>query len=333
MRRNLIHIVASLIALAAICSVALGGTVSAYSGTATIASNTFTAGPDWTPPAASTAAIGRKTAYDTGSIDKGASYYIYANVSDTGAPASGVASVTANVNTITSGSSAVALTSGSYSAGGTVYNYRSGVLTAGSSLAAGNYSYSVTSTDSAGNVGTQSFTTVVDNTSPSAVDVQSTNVSGGTVGHFDQGDTFTLTYDSTMDPYSILSGWTGAAINVQVALVDGGGTTSDSVYVYDTSSSPAQIPIGIVTLGSPGYLNTGAGDYVTFGATGAATPSTMIRTGAQITITLGTPSATTLKNTTAAAMSWAPSTTATDIAGNAASGTAVTQSGTVHVNF
>jgi hypothetical protein len=333
MRRNLVRLAVSLIALGAICSLTLGGTVSGYTATTTIASNTFAAAPDWTAPDASSAPIGRTTAYDTGFIKQGASYYVYANVADSGNPASGIASVKANVTSLTTGSSAVALTSGSYSAGGTTYNYRSPALTAGTSLATGTYTYMVTSTDSAGNTATQSFTTAVDNTTPTATDVQSTNVSGGTVGHFDLGDTFTLTYSGIMDPYSILSGWTGAATDVQVALVDGGGTASDSIYVYDTAASPAQIPIGIVTLGTSGYVSTGGGSYVTFGATGAATPSTMVRVGASITITLGTPSATTLKSTTAAKMTWAPSTTATDIAGNPASGTSVTQTGTVHVNF
>ena len=122
------------------------------------------------------------------------------------------------------GGTAVALTAGSYSAGGTAYDYRSAVETAATTLSAGSKSYTITSTDKAANAGTQTFTTVVDNTPPTAIDVQSTNVSGGTVGRLDKGDTLTLTYSGAIDPYSVLTGWTGATTNVQVALVDGGGT-------------------------------------------------------------------------------------------------------------
>jgi hypothetical protein len=56
--------------------------------------------------------------------------------------------------------------------------------------------------------------------STSVCRLRSCNASGGTVGHFDRGDTLTLTYSGPMDPYSILAAWTGAAIDVQVALVD-----------------------------------------------------------------------------------------------------------------
>jgi hypothetical protein len=333
MRRAVIRLAAGVIALSAACSVAVGGTFSAYTSTVTVASNTFAATSDWIAPATASGPIGRTSAYATGFIKQGATYYIYASVSDAGNPSSGIATVTANASTITATASAVALTSGIYTGGGIVYDYRSAALTARTTLAPGTYSYTVTSTDAAGNTSTQSFTTAVDNTAPTAVDVQSTNVSGGTVGRLESGDTLALTYSGVMDPYSILSGWTGSATNVQVALVDGGGTSSDYIEVYNTAASPVQIPVGTITLGTSGYITSGAGSYVTFGANGAATPSTMIQVGAKITITLGTPSVTALRDTVAAAMSWAPSTAATDVAGNAVTATAVTQSGASHVNF
>jgi Fibronectin type III domain len=308
-------------------------TVTAANSVGTGPSSPSSAAADWVAPTASASAIGRSGAYDTGFIEQAATYYVYANVTDTGSPASGVASVTADVHTITSGSTAVAMTSGSYTAAGTPYNYRSAALTAANPLATGNDAYTVTAIDKAGNSGTQSFTTSVDNTAPTAVDVQSTNVSGGTVGHLDQGDTLKLTYSGTMDPYSILAGWTGATTNVQIALVDGGGTSPDSIYVYNTAASPAQIPVGIVTLGSASYLGTGAGNYIVYGATGSATPSTMTRNGSVITLVFGVPNGTSLTSTTKAAMIWTPSTSATDIAGNANTAAAATESGTVHVNF
>jgi predicted ribosomally synthesized peptide with SipW-like signal peptide len=330
---RLLRALICVLALGAAASLTLGGTVSAYTDTETTASNAFTAAADWTAPTTAAAPIGRSTAYETGTIAHSTTYYVYANVSDTGNPAAGVATVTANVSSITSGSTAVALVAGTYSAEGTAYGYRSASLTAPAGLTAGSHTYTITSTDRSANAATQSFTTTVDNTAPAAVDVQSTNVSGGVVGRFDLGDTFTLTYSGTMDPYSILPAWTGASTHVQVALVDGGGTASDYVVIYNTDASPSQLPLGTIYLTSPNYLKTGTGDYLTYGATGSATPSTMTRTGASISITLGTTSGTSSTNTTAAHMTWTPSTSALDIAGNASTAAAATQTGTVRVNF
>ncbi len=333
MARSAARTALSLLALCAAYAATVGGTLSAFNASATTASASFTAASDWTAPTASAATIGRATAYDTGFIKQGASYYVYANVLDTGNPASGVASVTTNVSSITSAHPAVALVAGSYSAGGVAYNYRTATLTASSSLATGSYAFTITSTDSAANAGTQSYAVTVDNTAPAASDVQSTNVSGGTVGHLDQGDTLTLTYNGVIDPYSVLGGWTGASTKVQVALVDGGNGADDSIYVYTTESTPVQIPVGIVDLGSTSYLTTGTGQYIVYGTTGAATPSTMVESGSNIVITLGTAGGPSSTSTAHAAMTWTPSTTPTDIAGNAVSASPVTQSGTTHANF
>jgi hypothetical protein len=323
----------SVLALCGAFAFTVGGTLSAFNVSSTTPVASFSAAADWSAPTASVAAIGRTTAYDAGSIMQGASYYVYANVLDTGNPASGIASVTTNVNTITSAHPAVALVSGSYSAGGVAYNYRTAALTAAATIAAGSYAFTITSTDSAANAGTQSFNVTVDNTAPSASDVQSTNVSGGTVGHLDQGDTLTLTYSSVIDPYSIQSGWTGASTKVQIALADLGSGSDDAIYVYNMESTPVQLPLGVVDLGSRTYLTTGAGQYVVYGATGAASSSTMVQSGSSIVFTLGTPSGSTLTNSAHAAMKWTPSTAATDIAGNAVSAAVATQSGTTHANF
>jgi len=323
----------AVLALCAACQATLGSTLSAFNFSLTTPSASFTAAADWTAPTASAAVIGRTTAYYTGYIKQGASYYVYANVTDTGNPASGIENVTANVDTTTSAHPAVALVAGSYDAGGVAYNYRTAALTANSTLASGSYAFTVTSTDKAANAETQSFAVTVDNTAPAASDVQSTNVSGGTVGHLDQGDTLTLTYNSIIDPYSILGGWSGASTKVQVDLVDGGGSIDDSIDVYNTESTPVQIPVGTVDLGSKSYLTTGFGQHIVYGATGAATPSTMVQSGSSIVITLGTPGGASSTSTAHAAMIWTPSTSATDIAGNAVSANTATQTGATHANF
>ncbi|HEY3729321.1 MAG TPA: hypothetical protein VGL51_19240 [Solirubrobacteraceae bacterium] len=334
MSRPLRRTALCVLVLVAAGSLTLGRTVSAYTDSVTTASSAFSAAADFVAPTATAAAVGRSTAYLTGYINQGATYYVYANVTDAGNPASGTATVTANVSSLTPSDTAVPLTPGTYTAGGTPYNYRSAALTAASGLTAGSQSYTITSTDHAANSGTQSFTTIVDNTPPTAVDVQSTNVSGGTVGRLEKGDTFTLTYSGTMDPYSILAGWTGATTPVAVALVDGGGSSTDYLQVYTSDSTPTnldQIPVGTIYLNSSNYLH--AGTFVTFGVAGSAVPSTMTSNGVSITVVLGTASTTPATNPIRSAMTWSPSTEATDIAGNHTTAATATQSGTVHVNF
>ena len=75
---------------------------------------------------------------------------MYANVTDPGNPASGVASVTANVSAISAGQTAapLATTGGPWTIDGTAYAYRSTTLTADNPLAPGTKTYTLTMTDS-----------------------------------------------------------------------------------------------------------------------------------------------------------------------------------------
>ena len=334
MRRPATRTALALLAVATAWSLILGGTLSAYTASTSTASGSFAGAADWTAPTASTAVIGRTTAYDTGAIAQGASYYAYANVTDTGNPASGVATVSANLSSLTAGRTSVVMTAGTYSAGGVSYGFRSPSEVGANPLTAGTHAVGITSTDVAGNAGTQSFNTTVDNSAPVATDVQSTNVAGGTVGHLDQGDTLTLTYNQPIDPYSVVAGWNGSSYSdVQVGLIDGGGTAPDFLVIYSADIVPVPLPLGQINLPSSGYLNTGQYSYVEYGQHGAATPTRMIRNGSSITITLGTPSGTSLTKNTAGTMTWSPSSSVTDIAGNAGSTATVTESGTAHVNF
>ena len=208
------------------------------------------------------------------------------------------------------------MTFGSYTVGGVSYNYRSAQLTSGSSITAGSKTYSLTATDNGGSTQTKSFSATVDITAPSASDVQTTNVSGGTNGKAETGDTIVLTYSEQIDANSVMAGWTGASTPVVVRLNDG---INDSVQIYDAANS-AMLPLGTIDMGRIDYTTLNS----TFGASG--TPSTMVQSGATITITLGTQGGgimTTALGT--GRMSWTPSATATDRAGNAASTTASTE--------
>ena len=120
--------------------------------------------------------------YLPGFIRQGGTYYVYANVTDGGCAPSGIATVRANVSTVTTGSTAVALSAGAFTVGGVAYNYRSASLTANGTLTAGAKAYTITSTDNAANGQTQTgYSVTVDNTRPTGSNVQTAN-GGATVG-------------------------------------------------------------------------------------------------------------------------------------------------------
>ena len=190
-------------------------------------------------------------------------------------------------------------------------------------VAAGGYDLRAVATDNAGNV-TNSTTVVnrvVDNTAPTATDIQAVN-GGATVGKPEANDTITFTYSEQMAPASILAGWNGTSTAVTVRINNSGG--NDTLEIWNSANN-ALLPL----TGSAVTLN---GNYVTASAVFTAT---MAQSGAAITVTLGTLSSGT--PTTAggagAAMSWTPSATATDVAGNPCTTTAATESGTADKEF
>jgi hypothetical protein len=288
--------------------------------------NALSAHADWSAPAASASAIAKTAGGATGYIKQGGTYYIYATVADSGNPATGTATVTTSLSSVSTGAGTVPLTAGSYTVGGVAYNYRSASLTAKSSLTATAYPYALTLTDAGANSTSQSgFSVTVDNTAATAANVQTVNVAGGTSGKPDFGDQVVLTYSEPIDPNTILAGWSGATMNVVVRITEGGVGT-DALTVRNTTNS-AQLPLGSVNLARTDFV-TATRD---FGASG--TPATMVQSGNTLTLTLGTPSGTTGTATTAAAMIWTPSATATDRAGNATATATRTETGTSDVDF
>jgi hypothetical protein len=288
------------VAALAMASATVGGTHGAFAAQTDEGLNVITAMPDFRGPTVSPVAIGRTTAYATGFIRNASTYYVYANVTDTGAPPSGTASVVANVNNVTAGQVAVPLVAGSYSAGGTSYNYRSAQLTAGT-LTPGPVSFSVTATDVAANSTIANGSVTADNTAPAPSDM---SASGGIAGRPEAGDVLTLTANEALDTYSILANWTGAGTPVQVHIVNQGG--GDRLTIWD-STGLTQLPLGTVNLGRNDWTTT------TLNFNG----STMAQSGGAITITLGAPVVgivTTVGGT--GTMDWTPVATATDRAGN-----------------
>jgi hypothetical protein len=98
-----------------------------------------------------------------GFVEPGRAYYVYADVAESGNPASGVASVRADVSALSSGQTAVALAPGSYRLGEDAYGYRSRRLSADAGLGPGAaVSCMLALVDLAGNSGSQDFAAIVE---------------------------------------------------------------------------------------------------------------------------------------------------------------------------
>ena len=318
--------------------VSVGSTAAAFRSPANSEGNAVTAAPDFRAPSVSASVVGKAEGGATGFVRKGGGYFVYALVTDSGNPASGVATVSANLTSL-GGPSSVPLAAGSFSAGGQSYNYRSVQQTVAAGLSEGPVSYGVATSDNAANSASSNWPGTVDNTPPSAADVQATNTGGGTTGRAEQGDTVTFTFSEPIEPESILSGWNGAATNVVVrvttgiALIGGLLGQNEGLQVFDATNSTL-LPLGAVDLkqqyvAKTGLLLTGT---MTFGASGV--PSTMVISGGVVTIVLGTRGGNNaLTVTTPGTMAWAPSSSPYDRAANQASGAEAKESGAADVEF
>jgi hypothetical protein len=326
-------------AIGAIALAVVPVSLAAFASRAESSGNSIAAANDFRPPLVTAAVLGKSVGGATGFVKQGGEYFVYANVAaDTGNPASGIAGVRADVSNVTTGSTAVPLVAGSFSAGGISYGYRSATLTANAVLAEGAKAFTVTATDNAANANSLAGSVTVDNTAPKASDVQTTNV--GTNGLAEQGDSLVLTFSEPVEPASILAGWNGTATNVTVRIVDnsllGLGLGNDVVQVFNSANTTA-LPLGSVDLGRTDYVSGLIGGTVKFGAAG--TRSTMTMSGNTITVVLGTYEGegvlgsnrvTAGGNGTAV---WTPTATPYDRAANAMSTATATESGAADREF
>jgi hypothetical protein len=331
----------ALVAVAVLALVAIPVAVAAFAARAESPGNEVKAVPDFTAPAITATAVGKTQGGAAGFVKQGGTYYAYAAVAaDTGNPASGIASIKANLEALTTGQAAVTMTAGSYTADGVTYDYRAGPLSANATLAAGAKSFSVTSADVAGNTRTVSGSVAVDNTPPQATDIQTTNA--GTNGLAEQNDTISFTASEPIEPESILSGWNGTtAANVVVRIYDNGllglSTGDDELVVYDAANS-TELPLGKVDLGRGDFVAGVLGGQITFGTGTGATPSKMVMSGNTVTITLGTYGTVGLivGRTIAAGtgtMKWTPTATPYDRAANKTATTPASETGTADKDF
>jgi fibronectin type 3 domain-containing protein len=187
-------------------------------------------------------------------------------------------------------------------------------------LTDGGYDLRAIATDAAGNASTSALVSnrVVDNTAPTAVDIQTTNASGGTAGKPEAGDVLTYTFSEPMRPESILAGWTGAATPVVVRIANG---NPDVISVFDATNT-TQLALGTVKSGKK---------YVTASTT--FTASSIVLGGNTISVTLGTPSGATTTANGTTTLQWTVSTAATDRAGNALTAATVLETGAADLDF
>ncbi len=298
-------------AVAVATAIALGaltGTVLGFTGQAGNHNNEISSAPDWVPPTTSRATVLKSEGGTPGYIRQGGGFRILAQVVDSGNPASGVATANGQI----SGRPDAALSGGSFSAGGVSYNQRSGLGTLASTTAAGTYGLGIASTDAAGNSGTQGgFSFVVDNTAPSAANIDTANRSGGTSGRAEQGDSVTFTTSELIDPYSLVSIWDGSGSENVVVRINNNSAPggNDELLVYNAQNTAA-LPLGSVNLNRNNYVSAN----ITFGASGTA--STMTQSNATVTVVLGTQAGASARVNQKASVAWTPSTAAFDRAGN-----------------
>jgi chitinase len=178
--RRLRTILAALLALGVAAWAASGATFSAFSSQ-TSNSSSFSAATDFVAPTVDTAVVGATlsgttvgaTGFVSGGATQARTYKVFANVSDTGNPASGVNTVTANVSSLTTGASTISLTFSStgVTIGATTYHWISAEQTANSGLTGTGLTFSVTATDNASNSSgpvTSANTVNVDSNAPTA---------------------------------------------------------------------------------------------------------------------------------------------------------------------
>lgn len=291
-----------------------GVTFSAFTSKADNTGNVVKAAPDWKGPS-----VAAGVATTTGALNhfrQGDTVYVYANVTDSGNPASGVASVNASVTVPGYGVMSIPLTAGTYNQRGVTYNYRSAAQPIPNPFPDQTLGVDVVAADNAGNSTTKSFSVYVDNTAPTATNIQTANKAGGQAGKAEQGDTITYTFSEAMDPDSILAGWDGSAQTLTMRLAD--SSSGDSLQVYGGS-----VRLGTVNLGNTGYTSSN----INF------SNSTMTMIGNTVVVTLGTPSGTPGTVGTSGTMVWTPSTYAADLAGNSISSASANESGSADREF
>ena len=195
------------------------------------------------------AVIANTTTNEPGWLAQGSGYRVYANVTElpSGSGASSgvnAASITANVSNVTTGQTAVALTTSGCpcTIGGTTYAYRSAALTSNNPLSAGSKSFTASAADNLGSSTSQSGNVTIDNTAPTLSTLQMFDVDAD--GKVDQ---VKATFSETLETYSApTTVWT---------LANAPGGASNTL-----ASVAVATPVATLTL-NEGNVNTASGTF------------------------------------------------------------------------
>ncbi|MDQ3740273.1 MAG: hypothetical protein M3389_04935 [Actinomycetota bacterium] len=186
-------------------------------------------------------------------------------------------------------------------------------------VADGLYDFRAVSLDYAGNTGEAlDLNRRIDNLTPSASDVQTTDV-GGTPGVIQVGDSLTLTYSEAIDPTSLIAAWNGQTQPTIYARLTH-HNQGDRFLFYTTAALTTAIPLA----GAPGVVLDA--DFVSSNTT---LPATLTRSADGKSFTIAFTSVPGVSTTPAAAamMRWTPAAGAKDMVGKASTTTARDESG------
>jgi hypothetical protein len=216
--------------------------------------SSYSAVVDSTNPSVTATAVAMSAPATAGWVHKSGSYTVYANASDAGAPASGIATVAANVNSLTPGTTALALTTctSSCTAGGVTYGYKSAPVTAGSAIPDGAVTVPVTATDAASNTGTANAPATVDSTAPAVTAAVIVNSSPSVVGYTRPSSAY-LVYANASDVNGLgsvtanVSGLTAGQTALALTTCTTSCTVGGVTYGYKSASQTAgaSTPAGV----------------------------------------------------------------------------------------
>ena len=243
-RRALLTAAATVLVLALTAT----GAVAAFNAITSNPGNDFGTQADFDKPQVQAATIQMDpVAGKPGNVRNPSNYYVYADiVNDDGTPAAetAIASVLADVSTLTAAQSAASMTAGSYTVGTTTYNYRAGPFAVDGGVTEGSKAYEIAATDSAtpsANSGTDSFTVSVDNTMPAAA----TSIIAKPGDEAEDG-----TANDLRAGY-IRRGNSGGRYHVYANVADVGPAGIDTVTAGVTSVTSGQSAVALTSSGGP----------------------------------------------------------------------------------
>jgi hypothetical protein len=236
------------------CAAVAGAGLALASWTMPASSGTgaASAAPDFRVPVVTTAVVVPAGVTGAGGyLSPGVQFSVYANVADTGNPPSGVASVTANLSTLSAGSTAVPLTpcSSNCTVGAVTYGYVSSAVTADNSLTAGAKTFTVDAVDNAGNdSGPLSKPATVQTAVPSVTASTVASTATSAPGWVAQGGSYAV-YANITDASGVssltadLSSITGGDTAVSLTHCSSGCTIGGVSYGYKSAAQVAGTPL------------------------------------------------------------------------------------------